>query len=165
MRKGICIERNGLQKYVIVAVTEFKMKKQDDNISKVKSRHIVCFFITYFKEELYMIRLYVASEKLVKEEKDICVRLVLPVEENEIWIALQKAEMESLDDCEISDVECDVEEAQEFLCSLEISKAKIFELNVFAGLLSALPEDELMLYREKLKDKQPKSLEEAIYEI
>ena len=132
MRKGICIERNGLQKYVIVAVTEFKMKKQDDNISKVKSRHIVCFFITYFKEELYMIRLYVASEKLVKEEKDICVRLVLPVEENEIWIALQKAEMESLDDCEISDVEC---------------------------------EDELMLYREKLKDKQPKSLEEAIYEI
>lgn len=28
-----------------------------------------------------MIRLYVASEKLVKEEKDICVRLVLPVEE------------------------------------------------------------------------------------
>ena len=39
-----------------------------------------------------MIRLYVASEKLVKEEKDICVRLVLPVEENEIWIALQKAE-------------------------------------------------------------------------
>lgn len=25
-----------------------------------------------------MIRLYVASEKLVKEEKDICVRLVLP---------------------------------------------------------------------------------------
>lgn len=78
-----------------------------------------------------MIRLYVASEKLVKEEKDICVRLVLPVEENEIWIALQKAEMESLDDCEISDVECDVEEAQEFLCSLEISKANIFELNVF----------------------------------
>lgn len=165
MRKGICIERNGLQKYVIVAVTEFKMKKQDDNISKVKSRHIVCFFITYFKEELYMIRLYVASEKLVKEEKDICVRLVLPVEENEIWIALQKAEMESLDDCEISDVECDVEEAQEFLCSLEISKANIFELNVFAGLLSALPEDELMLYRKKLKDQQPKSLEEAIYEI
>ena len=165
MRKGICIERNGLQKYVIVAVTEFKMKKQDDNISKVKSRHIVCFFITYFKEELYMIRLYVASEKLVKEEKDICVRLVLPVEENEIWIALQKAEMESLDECEISDVECDVEEAQEFLRSLEISKANIFELNVFAGLLSALPEDELMLYREKLKDKQPKSLEEAIYEI
>ena len=52
-----------------------------------------------------MIRLYVASAKLVKEEKDICVRLVLPVEENEIWIALQKAEMESLDDCEISDVE------------------------------------------------------------
>ena len=165
MRKGICIERNGLQKYVIVAVTEFKMKKQDDNISKVKSRHIVCFFITYFKEELYMIRLYVASEKLVKEEKDICVRLVLPVEENEIWIALQKAEMESLDDCEISDVECDVEEAQEFLCSLEISKANIFELNVFAGLLSALPEDELMLYRKKLKDQQPKNLEEAIYEI
>ncbi|BFL17568.1 hypothetical protein K190097F3_30690 [Enterocloster clostridioformis] len=150
---------------MIVAVTEFKMKKQDDNISKVKSRHIVCFFITYFKEELYMIRLYVASEKLVKEEKDICVRLVLPVEENEIWIALQKAEMESLDDCEISDVECDVEEAQEFLCSLEISRVNIFELNVFAGLLSALPEDELMLYREKLKDKQPKSLEEAIYEI
>ena len=165
MRKGICIERNGLQKYVIVAVTEFKMKKQDDNISKVKSRHIVCFFITYFKEELYMIRLYVASEKLVKEEKDICVRLVLPVEENEIWIALEKTEMESLDDCEISDVECDVEEAQEFLCSLEISRVNIFELNVFAGLLSALPEDELMLYREKLKDKQPKSLEEAIYEI
>ena len=112
-----------------------------------------------------MIRLYVASEKLVKEEKDICVRLVLPVEENEIWIALQKAEMESLDDCEISDVECDVEEAQEFLCSLEISKANIFELNVFAGLLSALPEGELMLYRKKLKDQQPKSLEEAIYEI
>ena len=112
-----------------------------------------------------MIRLYVASEKLVKEEKDICVRLVLPVEENEIWIALQKAEMESLDDCEISDVECDVEEAQEFLCSLEISRVNIFELNVFAGLLSALPEDELRLYREKLKDKQPKSLEEAIYEI
>ena len=112
-----------------------------------------------------MIRLYVASEKLVKEEKDICVRLVLPVEENEIWIALQKAEMESLDDCEISDVECDIEEAQEFLCSLEISRANIFELNVFAGLLSALPEDELRLYREKLKDKQPKSLEEAIYEI
>ena len=28
-----------------------------------------------------------------------------------------------------------------------------------------VPEDELMLYREKLKDKQPKSLEEAIYEI
>ena len=108
-----------------------------------------------------MIRLYVASEKLVKEEKDICVRLVLPVEENEIWIALQKAEMESLDDCEISDVECDVEEAQEFLCSLEISRVNIFELNV----LSALPEDELMLYREKLKEKQPKSLEEAIYEI
>ena len=101
-----------------------------------------------------MIRLYVASEKLVKEEKDICIRLVLPVEENEIWIALQKAEMESLDDCEISDVECDVEEAQEFLCSLEISKANIFELNVFAGLLSALPEDELMLYREKLEDKR-----------
>jgi hypothetical protein len=126
---------------------------------------MVCFFITYFKEEFYMIRLYVASEKLVKEEKDICVRLVLPVEENEIWIALQKAEMESLDDCEISDVECDVEEAQEFLCSLEISKANIFELNVFAGLLSALPEDELMLYRKKLKDQQPKSLEEAIYEI
>lgn len=165
MRKGICIERNGLQKYVIVAATEFKMKKQDDNISKVKSRHIVCFFITYFKEELYMIRLYVASEKLVKEEKDICVKLVLPVEENEIWIALEKTEMESLDDCEISDVECDVEEAQEFLCSLEISRVNIFELNVFAGLLSALPEDELMLYREKLKDKQPKSLEEAIYEI
>lgn len=165
MRKGICIERNGLQKYVIVEATEFKMKKQDDNISKVKSRHIACFFITYFKEELYMIRLYVASEKLVKEEKDICVRLVLPVEENEIWIALQKAEMESLDECEISDVECDVEEAQEFLCSLEISRVNIFELNVFAGLLSALPEDELMLYREKLKDKQPKSLEEAIYEI
>ena len=112
-----------------------------------------------------MIRLYVASEKLVKEEKDICVRLVLPVEENEIWIALQKAEMESLDDCEISDVECDVEEAQEFLCSLEISKANIFELNVFAGLLSALQEDELMLYRKKLKDQQPKSLEEAVYEI
>ena len=165
MRKGICIERNGLQKYVIVAVTEFKMKKQDDNISKVKSRHIVCFFITYYKEEFYMIRLYVASEKLVKEEKDICVRLVLPVEENEIWIALEKTEMESLDDCEISDVECDVEEAQEFLCSLEISRVNIFELNVFAGLLSALPEDELMLYREKLKDKQPKSLEEAIYGI
>ena len=112
-----------------------------------------------------MIRLYVASEKLVKEEKDICVRLVLPVEENEIWIALQKAEMESLDDCEISDVECDIEEAQEFLCSLEISKANIFELNVFAGLLSALPEDELKIYRKKLKDQQPKSLEAAIYEI
>ncbi|WP_320952725.1 hypothetical protein, partial [Enterocloster bolteae] len=122
-------------------------------------------FLLLIKEEFYMIRLYVASEKLVKEEKDICVRLVLPVEENEIWIALQKAEMESLDDCEISDVECDVEEAQEFLCSLEISKANIFELNVFAGLLSALPEDELMLYRKKLKDQQPKSLEEAIYEI
>ena len=58
-----------------------------------------------------------------------------------------------------------MEEAQELLCSLEISKANIFELNVFAGLLSALPEDELMLYRKKLKDQQPKSLEEAIYEI
>ena len=112
-----------------------------------------------------MIRLYVASERLIKEEKDISVRLVLPVEEKEIWIAFQKAEMESLDDCEISDVECDVEEAQEFLCSLDLSNANIFELNVFAGLLSALPEDELRLYREKLKDKQPKSLEEAIYEI
>lgn len=132
---------------------------------KAENRQMVCFFITYFKEGFYMIRLYVASEKLVKEEKDICVRLVLPVEENEIWIALQKAEMESLDDCEISDVECDVEEAQEFLCSLEISRVNIFELNVFAGLLSALPEDELMLYRKKLKDQQPKSLEEAIYEI
>ena len=135
-----------------------------------------------------MIRLYVASEKLVKEEKDICVRLVLPVEENEIWIALQKAEGFSLfcvgpvyfisrlmnpfihlltfsTSGILKLMGCDIEEAQEFLCSLEISKANIFELNVFAGLLSALPEDELMLYREKLKEKQPKSLEEAIYEI
>ena len=32
---------------------------------------MVCFFITYFKEEFYMIRLYVASEKLVKEESQI----------------------------------------------------------------------------------------------
>ena len=112
-----------------------------------------------------MIRLYVASKKLVKEEKEICVKLVLPVEEKEIWIALQKAEMESLDDCEISEVECDLEEAQEFLCSLDISNINIFELNVFAGLLCALPEDELRLYREKLKDMQPKSLKEAIYEI
>lgn len=96
-----------------------------------------------------MIRLYVANEKFVKEEKDI-------------WIALQKAEMESLNDCEISDVECDVEEVQEFLCFLEISKANIFELNVFAGLFSALPVDGLMFYREKLKDKQPESLKEDI---
>ena len=65
---------------------------------KAENRQMVCFFITYFKEGFYMIRLYVASEKLVKEEKDICVRLVLPVEEKDIWIALQKAEMESLDD-------------------------------------------------------------------
>ena len=112
-----------------------------------------------------MIRLYVASEKLGKEEKEICVRLVLPVEEKDIWIALQKAELVSLDDCEISDVECDLEEAQAFLCSLEISKASIFELNIFAGLLAALPKEEWMLYREKLKEKKPKSLEEAIYEI
>lgn len=95
-----------------------------------------------------MIRLYVANEKFVKEEKDI-------------WIALQKAEMESLNDCEISNVECDVE-VQEFLCFLEISKANIFELNVFAGLLSALPVDGLMFYREKLKDKQSESLKEDI---
>ena len=47
---------------------------------KAENRQMVCFFITYFKEGFYMIRLYVASEKLVKEEKDICVRLVLPVE-------------------------------------------------------------------------------------
>ena len=80
-----------------------------------------------------MIRLYVASEKLVKEEKEICVRLVLPVEENEIWIALQKAEMESLDDCEISDVECDVEEAQEFLCSLEIVSRHLVAKNEITG--------------------------------
>lgn len=150
------------EEYMIL--TEEVLKIKHSSIFKAESRQMVCFLLL-IKEEFYMIRLYVASEKLVKEEKDICVRLVLPVEENEIWIALQKAEMESLDDCEISDVECDVEEAQEFLCSLEISKANIFELNVFAGLLSALPEDELMLYRKKLKDQQPKSLEEAIYEI
>ena len=112
-----------------------------------------------------MIHLYAASEKLTKEGKDICVRLTLPAEENEIWIALQKAEMESLDDCEISDVECDVEEAQTFLYSLELSKANIFELNVFAGLLSALPEDELRLYCEKLKEKSHQNLKEAIYGI
>lgn len=47
----------------------------------------------------------------------------------------------------------------------KLNDGNIFELNVFAGLLSALPEDELMLYRKKLKDQQPKSLEEAIYEI
>ena len=68
-------------------------------------------------------------------------------------------------DCEISDVECDVEEAQTFLYSLELSKANIFELNVFAGLLSALPEDELRLYCEKLKEKSPQNLKEAIYGI
>ena len=93
-----------------------------------------------------MIRLYVASEKLVKEEKEVCVRLVLPVEENEIWIALQKAEMESSADCEISDVECDIEEAQELLCSWEISKANTLALNAFAGLRSALQDVVWRLY-------------------
>ena len=40
--------------------------------------------------------------------------------------------MESLDGCEISDVECDVEEAQEFFVFFGGSAKQIFfELNVF----------------------------------
>lgn len=112
-----------------------------------------------------MIRLYVASEKLVKEERDICVRLVLPTDESEIWIALEKTEMESLDDCEVLNVECDILEAKKFINTLDLSKISVFELNVFAGLLSALPKDELSDYCKKLKEKKPKTLEEAIYEL
>ena len=112
-----------------------------------------------------MIRLYVASKKLVKEEKDLCVRLVLPMEETEIWTALQKTEMTCLDDCEISDIACDIAEANEFLQSLEHDRLDVFELNVFAGLLSALPQNELTVYCEHLKTKEPKSLEEAVYKI
>lgn len=77
-----------------------------------------------------MIRLYVASKKLVEAEKEICIKLVFPTEENNIWIALQKTEMESLDDCEISDIECDVKEADEFL------KKLVYWSSFFATLCS-----------------------------
>ena len=66
---------------------------------------------------------------------------------------------------EISDIACDIAEANEFLQSLEHDRLDVFELNVFAGLLSALPQNELTVYCEHLKTKEPKSLEEAVYKI
>ena len=112
-----------------------------------------------------MIRLYVASKKLVEAEKEICIKLVVPTEENNIWIALQKTEMESLDDCEISDIECDVKEADEFLKKLDFDKTDIFEMNVFAHMLLNFSKCELDNYCEKLERCKPKTLKEAIYKI
>lgn len=110
-----------------------------------------------------MIRLYVASEKLTKENRDIRVRLILPATEPDIWMALQKTEMTSLDDCEIFDVECEFEAVDCFLKSLNLAKADIFELNTFAGMLSKMRERELEEYCERLKNTRMNSLKEAIY--
>lgn len=110
-----------------------------------------------------MIKLYVASKKLSMAEKDIRVRVTLPAKENDIWLALQKTEMESIDDCEISDVECEIEEVDTFLKELFVYDANIFELNTFARMLTDMTEEERKAYGRKLKDAGKISLTKAIY--
>lgn len=110
-----------------------------------------------------MIKLYIASKKLSVAEKDIRVRVILPTGENDIWLALQKTEMESIDDYEISDVECEIEEVDTFLKELFVYDANIFELNTFARMLTDMTEEERKAYGRKLKDAGKISLTKAIY--
>lgn len=111
-----------------------------------------------------MIRLYIASKKLTEQDKDICVRLTLPAEENEIWMAMQKAEMESVDDCELSEVCCDYQEADNFLNGLEIWDVDIFTLNQYAKLLESMTETERVNHHTLLAEKNPKSLKEVLFQ-
>ena len=78
-----------------------------------------------------MIRLYVASGKTGKRGKRHLCQISSSGRRKRHLDHSSEGRNGSLDDCEISDVECDVEEAQEFLCSLEISRVNIFELNDF----------------------------------
>ena len=99
-----------------------------------------------------MILLYIASEELSRQDRDICVRMKLPASKDDIWRAAEKAEIESLDDCELLEVCCDLQEADSFLHSLEIWNNDIFELNYFGSLLDFL---------EKVKSGQFKDVAEA----
>ena len=85
-----------------------------------------------------MIRLYVASTELTKKDQDIQVRLVLPKEDdNDIFAALQKTGMETVDDCEVSELECDIEEVHDFLNELFVDKLNVFDLNDLAKMLES----------------------------
>ena len=85
-----------------------------------------------------MIRLYVASAELTKKDQDVQVRLVLPKEDdNDVFAALQKTGMETVDDCEISEIECDIEEVHDFLNNLPTDQLYIFALNDLAKMLES----------------------------
>lgn len=108
-----------------------------------------------------MIDLYVASGKLTRENKDICVRLCLPAEKKDIWLALQKAEIETLDDCELLDVECEMPEVSQFLQSLDTVHTDVFKLNYFARLLSIMDNDEEDIFKECILTKNFQDIEQA----
>ncbi|MCJ7855389.1 hypothetical protein MUJ63_03650 [Lachnospiraceae bacterium NSJ-143] len=108
-----------------------------------------------------MILLYIASEELSRQDRDICVRMKLPASKDDIWRAAEKAEIESLDDCELLEVCCDLQEADSFLHSLEIWNNDIFELNYFGSLLDSLECQERNIFLEKVKSGQFKDVAEA----
>ena len=65
---------------ILTEERSFERSRSTASIFKAESRQMVCFYYLC-KEEFYMIRLYVARVKLVKEGKEhLYVRLVLPVE-------------------------------------------------------------------------------------
>ncbi len=108
-----------------------------------------------------MIKLYITSRKLSNEDKDICVRLTLPADKKNIWLAMQKAEIENIDDCELIDVECGIAEAQEFLQSVDIASTNVFKLNYFARLLSIMDSFETEIFKEHIMSNGFQNVEQA----
>ena len=104
-----------------------------------------------------MIQVTFCSKQLFEKKNEVDVSLRLPADAETMKRYLDAAGVRDMDDLLISDFS--IHELYAWSCGeyQEWDKADLnelnylatrLELNVFAGLLSALPEDELMLYRD-----------------
>lgn len=109
-----------------------------------------------------MISTCIASKALCKENKEISVRLVLPMDEKEIWSCIEKTEMSSLDDCVILNAFSDINKVDDFLKKISLLNEDIFNLNYFAGLLETMNKAEKEKFCNELKFYGIGSLGEAV---
>ncbi len=89
-----------------------------------------------------MISICIASKALCKENREISVRLVLPLDEKTIWNCVEKTETQSLDDCFIVTSFSDSKGIDNFLSDIMLWDEDVFTLNYFARLLETMTKTE-----------------------
>ena len=112
-----------------------------------------------------MIVLYVSSKKLKAENRDIKVKISMPAEESNLWLAMQKCEAACVDDCRLTEISCENPYITQFLKTLKLDGNDIFELNVFSQKIENMSKAETKTYAMLLKAKKVKSLKKAVYEL